>query len=123
MCRFPEHARVYCFGGPGKEQVYISSAGMMTRNTERRVEIACPILDAGPRNRVPHILETQLADTVKARRLNPGRTYTPAGFSGDRAIDSQEVFMKRSGRNAEMDPPQHPGAPNVLRFSLPELFL
>ena len=39
-----EHARIYCFGLGREERMYISSADFMTRNTERRVEVACPIL-------------------------------------------------------------------------------
>ncbi len=50
--RFLEHSRLYIFGAPGTEEVYISSADLMTRNTTRRVEVAAPIYDAGLRQRL-----------------------------------------------------------------------
>lgn len=50
--RFLEHSRVYAFGGPGHEQVYISSADWMPRNMQHRVEVAVPILDEKLRARV-----------------------------------------------------------------------
>lgn len=49
--RFLEHSRIYCFGVGKDAAIYISSADMMTRNTRRRVEIACPILDVDIRDR------------------------------------------------------------------------
>ena len=43
--RFLEHSRIYRFGTPEREKIYIASADFMTRNTIRRVEVAAPVLD------------------------------------------------------------------------------
>ena len=40
---FLEHSRIYCLGEGALRQMYLSSADIMTRNQERRVEIACPV--------------------------------------------------------------------------------
>ncbi len=66
--RFLEHARVYSFGVDA-DIIYLSSADMMTRNTEHRVEIAYPVLDAACRGLVQEYMRAQLEDNVKARRL------------------------------------------------------
>ena len=81
-------------------QVYISSADLMTRNTERRVEIACPILDEKIRKRILDILQIQLADNVKARRLLPDKNYESVSPNGDAPLNSQEYFMKEAVKNA-----------------------
>lgn len=76
--RFLEHSRVYSFGGEEDRVTYISSADLMTRNTDKRVEIAAPVLDRKIEGRILHILETMLADNVKARVLGPDGKYRPA---------------------------------------------
>ena len=55
--------------------MYISSADLMTRNTERRVEIACPIDSPEVRARLHDILFAMRHDTVKARVLQPDGSY------------------------------------------------
>ena len=49
--RYLEHSRIYIFGEGESERMYISSADFMTRNTQRRVETACPIYDAAVREK------------------------------------------------------------------------
>lgn len=58
--RFLEHSRIYCFGYGEEMKLYLSSADMMTRNTERRVEIACPVYDKKIRERIFFMLEIML---------------------------------------------------------------
>ena len=93
--RFLEHSRVYSFGGEEDRVTYISSADLMTRNTDKRVEIAAPVLDRKIEGRILHILETMLADNVKARVLGPDGKYRPAAAGeGDPAVNAQESFIK-----------------------------
>ena len=65
-----EHARVWVFHNNGKEKVYISSADWMVRNLDHRVEASCLITDPQLKQELIDILEIQLSDNVKARRLN-----------------------------------------------------
>src|SRR5690606_38331741 len=50
--RYLEHARIWVFGNGGDELIYLSSADFMTRNIDRRVEVAFPIVDAGIRKEI-----------------------------------------------------------------------
>jgi polyphosphate kinase len=65
-----EHARVYIFHNDGNEKVFISSADLMVRNLDHRVEATCPILDENIKKVLKTILEIQLNDNVKARILD-----------------------------------------------------
>jgi polyphosphate kinase len=65
-----EHARVWIFHNGGKEKVFISSADWMVRNLEHRVEATCPILDEGIKKELIEIINIQLRDSVKARKLD-----------------------------------------------------
>lgn len=89
--RFLEHSRIYVFGRGDSEEVYISSADMMIRNTERRVEVACPVRCAEAKQEIFRILSLCLDDSVKARRLTEYGEYVPAG--GESNIDCQEALL------------------------------
>lgn len=93
--RFLEHSRIYAFGQEGQERVYIASADMMTRNLDKRVEIATPVLDPGIRRRVLHILSLVESDNVKARRLDSrGHYHKIQNLSTP--IDSQEECIRQA---------------------------
>jgi polyphosphate kinase len=66
--RFLEHKRIYYFYHDGKEQTYLSSADLMTRNMENRVEILFPICAPYLKQYVKRILDIILDDNVKARQ-------------------------------------------------------
>ncbi|MDB5013819.1 MAG: polyphosphate kinase 1, partial [Daejeonella sp.] len=68
--KYLEHARVWIFSNNGKELMYLSSADMMTRNLDRRVEVAFPILDASIRTEIREIINIQLKDNTKSREIN-----------------------------------------------------
>lgn len=68
--RFLEHARVYVFHNRGEPLYYISSADLMTRNLDYRVEVTCPIYDPALQQRLRAIMELQWQDNVKARVLD-----------------------------------------------------
>ena len=67
--KFLEHARLLIFCNGGKETVYISSADPMTRNLDRRLEVAAPILDKKIREELIQYFVIQWSDNVKARDL------------------------------------------------------
>ncbi|MGN0812635.1 MAG: polyphosphate kinase 1 [Candidatus Coproplasma sp.] len=90
--RFLEHSRVYCFGEGEDMTTYISSADLMTRNTDRRVEIATPILDKNIRERIYRILQTILSDNVKARKMLPDGSYAVVE-NDNPPLDSQNYFL------------------------------
>ena len=99
--RFLEHARVYAFG-VDSEMIYLSSADMMTRNTEHRVEIAFPVLDPTCRALVHEYMGMQLRDNVKARSLTSDGTWVPVERAeGEKPFNSQEALLERAYRNAE----------------------
>lgn len=70
MDEFLEHARVFYFYNGAKETVYISSADLMTRNLDHRLEAAVEIQSAPLKKEIREMLEIQLSDNVKARYLD-----------------------------------------------------
>ena len=93
--RYLEHPRVFVFGKGEKTKIYIGSADMMTRNTEKRVEVACPVYDEAVKKRLLHQLKVMLADNVKAREMAEDGTYHKKAESG-RKINAQETFMQEA---------------------------
>jgi polyphosphate kinase len=110
--RFLEHSRIFYFGNGGDPQVYIGSADWMDRNLSRRVEVVFPIEVPELKQRLIHeILETSLADNVKARELLPDGSYRRVeAAEGQPRVRSQERFLEiaaqRIARQLEERPPQ-----------------
>lgn len=96
--RYLEHPRVFVFGKGDDAKIYIGSADMMTRNTEKRVEVACPIYNTKIRKKLIHDLNIMLADNVKARKMLSDGTYRKK-TQGPELINAQDIFMKEA-RNA-----------------------
>lgn len=92
--RFLEHSRIYYFHHNGEEKVFLSSADLMTRNMDRRVEILFPIFEALLKQKVKHILDLQLHDNMKARELESSGTYHYVKKSQNEGeIENQAALM------------------------------
>lgn len=95
--RFLEHSRIYYFHNGGSGECYLSSADLMPRNLNRRVETLFPVEDEGLARRLRlEILETYLRDNVKARLMQADGTYVRATPAGDEPLcNAQEWFLSR----------------------------
>ena len=93
--RFLEHARIFYFLNGGEEDIYIGSADWMQRNLDRRVELVAPIEDPNlKRHLKDEILDMELRDNMKARRLKVDGSYERVRpESGESLINSQEHFL------------------------------
>jgi polyphosphate kinase len=74
--RFLEHSRFFIFCNGGNDQVYISSADLMTRNLDHRIEVTCPIFDKSIKCEMRKIFEIQWDDNVKARTFDEKQSNT-----------------------------------------------
>lgn len=68
--KFLEHSRVYIFCNNGNELIYLASADWMSRNLNNRIECGFPIYNEEIKKRIKDIINIQLSDTCKARRIN-----------------------------------------------------
>lgn len=99
--RFLEHPRIYLFGKGNEVKIYISSADLMTRNTDRRVEVAAPIYNENLKKEIEDYLDIQLRDNVKGRRMNSQGEYELIN-DGKEPLNSQEYsIMVSDKRRAE----------------------
>jgi len=102
--RFLEHSRFMIFCNGGNEECYISSADLMTRNIEHRIEVTCPVFDKNIKNELKEIFEIQWSDSVKGRKLDPALS-NKFMKPGKRPVRSQtEVYcyvMKTTGKLSE----------------------
>lgn len=95
---FLEHSRIYVFGRGGSRGLYISSADMMTRNLDRRVEIGIPVNDEAVRNRILDYFNITFNDGIKARVQHPDGIYRRRQRTVD-AVNSQAYFYRQAYEN------------------------
>lgn len=94
--RFLEHSRIYYFYNNGDDQLFLSSADMMTRNMEDRVEIAFRILDLTIKETIINTLNLFFRDNTKAWALERNEKYTKITPGGTPPVSAQEELMKQA---------------------------
>ena len=107
--RYLEHARIFIFHNDGQDDIYLSSADMMTRNLSFRVEVAFPIYDPEIRRIILDIIQIQLSDNTKARLIHHSRNNQYRRIEGDLAIRSQlesYYYFKRLNEQEMIDSAQ-----------------
>src|SRR5438876_1507266 len=91
--RYLEHARISYFQNGEDAEYLLASSDWMPRNLDRRVEIAFPVLDPHLQTQIREILEIQLADTVKARRILPdGSSARIRGLAESRLRSQERLY-------------------------------
>lgn len=93
--RFLEHGRILRFANRGRADLFLSSADLMKRNLDHRVEVAFPIYDRLARDELEHFLHLQLADNTKARNLDPDQMNHYVGRrAGEPRVEAQDAFYR-----------------------------
>ena len=97
--RFLEHSRIYYFYNEGLEDIYLSSADMMTRNLNRRVELLFPVQQDDLRERLYKIFDDMWADNIKGRVLRDD-TFVRQDRRGQQPFNSQAQFIDQAERHS-----------------------
>ena len=99
--RYLEHSRIYSFHNDGKPKVFISSADLMERSFDRRVELAVEVKDAESKKKVQEILKYSLKDNVQSYLLESDGTYIRRKPSkGSKKLRAQSYFHRSTVKNA-----------------------
>ena len=99
--RYLEHSRIYSFHNDGKPKVFISSADLMERSFDRRVELAVEVKDAESKKKVQEILKYNLKDNVQSYLLESDGTYIRRKPSkGSKKLRAQSYFHRSTVKNA-----------------------
>jgi polyphosphate kinase len=88
--KYLEHSRIYIFGNDGKERMYLSSADLMIRNLDNRVEVAAPVYDPSIQKELHDFLDIQYRDNVKARIIDRKLDNRYKQQDGQERIRAQE---------------------------------
>ena len=99
--RYLEHSRIFSFYNNGKPKLYISSADLMERSFDRRVELAVEVKDADSKNKLQEILKISLKDNTQSYVLESDGTYIRSKPSkGSKKIRAQIYFHRSAVKNA-----------------------
>lgn len=98
-----EHARIFYFENDGKPEYYCASADWMPRNLDRRVEILFPVEKPQLQEKLHHILESQMRDTVKASILQADGSYEKPDLRGRELFNAQLQFCHEAKTAAKAE--------------------
>lgn len=87
--RYLEHSRIFYFQNGGREDVYLSSADLMERNLDRRIELMFPVQDDAAKKKLKAILEVYMNDNTKARELKPDGRYVYVNRRSKKPVHAQ----------------------------------
>ncbi len=90
--RYLEHARIWRFYHAGRPMLYLASADWMKRNLSKRIEVGFPVRDRALKSQIDHLLDLQLADNQKGRKIN--KTQSNPGTKGRKEVRSQRDFYR-----------------------------
>lgn len=93
-----EHSRICYFENAGNQEVYITSADLMERNLDRRVELLIPVTQPSIKRRLIEILKLYLKDNVKARVMQSDGSYVFKTADKER-INAQTLLMDQAKFN------------------------
>jgi polyphosphate kinase len=99
--RFLEHSRIFYFENGGRDEIYIGSADLMSRNLKHRIEVITPVLNTQIKHYLKdEVLKAYLRDNVKARELQRDGTYRRLPAQGGEGFDAQLFFVGHSADDA-----------------------
>jgi polyphosphate kinase len=92
--KYLEHSRIFVFNNNGNKLYFISSADLMVRNLDRRIEVTCPIYDTDIQNELEQFLDIQWNDNVKARIINNKQNNKFRTVNSNKPVKSQDEIYK-----------------------------
>ncbi|WP_444911591.1 polyphosphate kinase 1 [Microbulbifer sp. PAAF003] len=92
--KYLEHARVYIFHNGGDELMWLSSADLMKRNLDQRVEVTFPLMNPEHQATVRKIMELQWSDNQKARLIDAKQTNSKLANEGRKGCRSQDAIYR-----------------------------
>lgn len=95
--RFLEHSRIFYFANGGDERIFLSSADLMSRNLNERLELFFPVDDPANVERLKGILDLMLTDNQKAHIMRNDGSYRKADKRAA-AVNCQEEFLRQAVR-------------------------
>jgi polyphosphate kinase len=121
--KFLEHTRIYYFHHHGQKELFLSSADLMTRNMDHRVEILFPILSSHIKEKIYTVLELVLKDNVKAREQDSSGHYHYVERNADEnEVNSQLILCERPFSNVQSKEEKSTMAFKNLLTSIKKLF-